>query len=48
MLMGRIKKCSLSYQEFKGSFLKNRKQYSQADLAANFDRIHDEARSIFN
>ena len=45
---GRDKKVQFKLANIQRGLPKNLKQFSQADLAANFERVYDEAKSIFN
>ncbi|WP_166966978.1 type IV secretory system conjugative DNA transfer family protein [Yeosuana marina] len=45
---GKDKKVHFRLSKIQRQLPEESKQFSQADLAANFDRIYDEARSIFN
>jgi len=45
---GKDKKVRFKLADIQRELPKDSKQFSQADLAANFERVYDEARSIFN
>ncbi|HEA30713.1 MAG TPA: type IV secretory system conjugative DNA transfer family protein [Leeuwenhoekiella sp.] len=45
---GKDKKVQFKLADIKRELPQESKQYSQTDLAANFERVYDEARSIFN
>ncbi|HBY69448.1 MAG TPA: mobilization protein, partial [Flavobacteriaceae bacterium] len=45
---GKDKKVQFKLSRIQRQLPEESKQYSQADLSTNFDRIYDEAKSIFN
>lgn len=45
---GRDKKVQFKLANIKRALPKQTKQFTQEDLAANFERVYDEVRSIFN
>ena len=45
---GRDKKVQFKLARIQRQLPEESKQYSQADLAVNFERVYDEARSIFD
>ena len=44
---GKDKKVQFKLPQIKRALPEESKQYSQADLAANFERVYEEAKSIF-
>ena len=45
---GKDKKVQFKLSRIQRQLPEESKQFSQADLAANFERVYEEARSIFN
>jgi hypothetical protein len=45
---GKDKKVQFKLAKIQRQLPEESKQFFQADLAANFERVYDEARSIFN